>query len=414
MPVNLSRSRTPRQDEADRSAGSASAWLPSGACTSRSPTSRRRRSSPTPGTSASATTTPPRCTGTARPSSASGAMLQQHPRDEFVISTKVGRLLYPLAEVLAHPELDRDFQRLGSVTGIGGETSGEELNDWYYRGVPDVRPVYDYSYDAIMRSVESSLKRTGLAPPRHPVDPRPGHPLGAGHRRRLSGPRRTAEPGRRVGDRRRHEPVRDAHPVRAEGDFDAFMLAGRYTLLDQRALDDLLPVCVKKNIAIVIAGVMNSGLLANPTPESHFDYGPASEAQEWLDKALRIKAVCERNGVPLAGGRPPVRLCPSGRRHRGRRGADDRSPRRHHREDAGRDPRCSLGRPAGRGPAAPGGADAEARQGMRGRAHGRHRRLPPPLLGHHEGRLRLLLDDRRPGRHQGRAGSGASAAAGSA
>ena len=44
---------------------------------------------------------------------------------------------------------------------------------------------------------------------------------------------------------------------------------------------------------------MNSGLLANPTPESHFDYGPASEAQEWLDKALRIKAVCERNGVPL-------------------------------------------------------------------------------------------------------------------
>jgi len=84
-----------------------------------------------------------------------------------------------------------------------------------------------------------------------------------------------------------------------EGDFDAFMLAGRYTLLDQRALDDLLPVCMKKNIAIVIAGVMNSGLLANPTPESHFDYGPASEAQEWLDKALRIKAVCERNGVPL-------------------------------------------------------------------------------------------------------------------
>ena len=55
------------------------------------------------------------------------------------------------------------------------------------------------------------------APSRHPVDPRPRHPLGAGHRRRLPGPRRPAEPGRRVGDRRRHEPVRDAHPVRPRG-----------------------------------------------------------------------------------------------------------------------------------------------------------------------------------------------------
>jgi D-threo-aldose 1-dehydrogenase len=82
-----------------------------------------------------------------------------------------------------------------------------------------------------------------------------------------------------------------------EGDFDAFMCAGRYTLLDQPALTELLPMCVKKGIGIVIAGVMNSGLLANPTPESHFDYGPAPKV--WIDKALRIKAVCERNRVPL-------------------------------------------------------------------------------------------------------------------
>ena len=64
-------------------------------------------------------------------------------------------------------------------------------------------------------------------------------------------------------------------------------------------LRSFLPLCERKKIGIVIAGVMNSGLLANPTPESHFDYGPASEAREWLDKALKIKAVCERNKVNL-------------------------------------------------------------------------------------------------------------------
>jgi D-threo-aldose 1-dehydrogenase len=82
-----------------------------------------------------------------------------------------------------------------------------------------------------------------------------------------------------------------------EGDFDAFMCAGRYTLLDQSALSELFPTCVRKGIAIVIAGVMNSGLLANPGPESHFDYGPAPKA--WIDKALRLKAICEGQGVPL-------------------------------------------------------------------------------------------------------------------
>jgi D-threo-aldose 1-dehydrogenase len=228
-----------------------------------------------------------------------GRMLRQHPRDEFVVSTKVGRLLYPLAEVKAHPELDRDFQRLGSVTGIGGESGGEDLNDWYYRGVPDVRPVYDYSYDAIMRSVESSLKRTGL--PRLDIlwihDPDTHWEQAIGGAYPALADLRSQGVVSAIGAGMNQSEMLTRFAL--EGDFDAFMLAGRYTLLDQRALDDLLPVCLEKNIAIVIAGVMNSGLLANPTPESHFDYGPATEAQEWLDKALRIKAVCERNGVPL-------------------------------------------------------------------------------------------------------------------
>lgn len=228
-----------------------------------------------------------------------GRMLQQQGRDEFVISTKVGRLLYPLAEVLAHPEWDRDYQRLGSVTGIGGETGGEELNDWYYRGVPDVRPVYDYSYDGVMRSVESSLKRTGLSRLDilwiHDPDTHWEQAIGGAYPALAELRSQGVVSAIGAGMNQSEMLTRFA----LEGDFDAFMLAGRYTLLDQRALDDLLPVCLEKNIAIVIAGVMNSGLLANPTPESHFDYGPATEAQEWLDKALRLKAVCERNGVPL-------------------------------------------------------------------------------------------------------------------
>jgi D-threo-aldose 1-dehydrogenase len=227
-----------------------------------------------------------------------GRMLVGQPRDEFVISTKVGRLLYPLSEVLADPSLDRDWQRLGSVTGVGPDAApAEELNDWYYRGVPDVRPVYDYSYDGVMRSVEASLKRTGLDRLDilwiHDPDTHWEQAIGGAYpalaKLRSDGVVSAIGAGMNQAEML----ARFAR----EGDFDAFMLAGRYTLLDQPALQELLPLCVEKGIAIVIAGVMNSGLLANPGPDSHFDYGPAPAA--WIEKALRLKAVCERNGVPL-------------------------------------------------------------------------------------------------------------------
>lgn len=227
-----------------------------------------------------------------------GRMLTKRSRSEFVISTKVGRLLYPLGEVLAHPEWDRDWQRLGSVTGVGpDETPPEELNDWYYRGVPDFRPVYDYSYDGIMRSVEASLKRTGLDRLDilwiHDPDTHWEQAIGGAYPALAKLRSEGVVSAIGAGMNQAEMLARFAR----EGDFDAFMCAGRYTLLDQPALTELLPLCVQKGIAIVIAGVMNSGLLANPSPESHFDYGPAPK--EWIDKALGIKAVCERNGVPL-------------------------------------------------------------------------------------------------------------------
>jgi D-threo-aldose 1-dehydrogenase len=228
-----------------------------------------------------------------------GRLLQTKPRDQFVISTKVGRLLYPLEEVLANPSLDRDWQRLGSVTGVGGEEAApaEELNDWYYRGVPDVRPVYDYSYDGVMRSVESSLARTGLDRLDilwiHDPDNHWEQAIGGAFPALADLRSQGVVTAIGAGMNQAEMLTRFAR----EGDFDAFMCAGRYTLLDQPALDELLPVCVEKNIGIVIAGVMNSGLLANPGPDSHFDYAPAPKP--WIDKALRLKAVCERHGVPL-------------------------------------------------------------------------------------------------------------------
>jgi D-threo-aldose 1-dehydrogenase len=82
-----------------------------------------------------------------------------------------------------------------------------------------------------------------------------------------------------------------------EGDFDAVMCAGRYTLLDQVALEELFPACEAKGTVVVAAAVMNSGLLANPHPDAKFDYAPAPP--ELLRRAMTMQDLCERHGVPL-------------------------------------------------------------------------------------------------------------------
>jgi D-threo-aldose 1-dehydrogenase len=82
-----------------------------------------------------------------------------------------------------------------------------------------------------------------------------------------------------------------------EGDFDCFLLAGRYTLLDQIALKDLLPECIKRGIAIIAGGVYNSGILADPKPGAHYNYQTAPA--ELLERARRIRDVCARHDVPL-------------------------------------------------------------------------------------------------------------------
>ncbi|MDP8958311.1 MAG: aldo/keto reductase [Actinomycetota bacterium] len=212
-----------------------------------------------------------------------GRALAGRPRDTYALSTKVGRLLYPVDEVPAGADVDRQ------------EFQGEE--DFFYRGVPAVRVVFDYSYEGVMRSVEESLERLGIGrvdilyihDPDHHWEEAIGGAYPALHRLRSEG----AVGAIGAGMNQAEMLARFAR----EGDFDCFMLAGRYTLLDQSALGELLPLCLEKGIAIVLAGVMNSGILADPRPGSRFNYLPAGQA--WLERARRLEAVCRRHGVPL-------------------------------------------------------------------------------------------------------------------
>ncbi len=83
----------------------------------------------------------------------------------------------------------------------------------------------------------------------------------------------------------------------SETDTDVFLLANRYTLLDQSALTELLPRCLERGIAVFVGGVMNSGMLVDPRPDRPFVYGTAPA--EIVDRAMRLAAICERHGVPL-------------------------------------------------------------------------------------------------------------------
>src|SRR5699024_5663736 len=83
-----------------------------------------------------------------------------------------------------------------------------------------------------------------------------------------------------------------------ETDMDVVLLAGRYTLLDQAALDDLFPACLRQRTSVVVGGVFNSGILADPATQTHFDYKPAPLPIR--ARALQIEQVCADPAVPIA------------------------------------------------------------------------------------------------------------------
>lgn len=82
-----------------------------------------------------------------------------------------------------------------------------------------------------------------------------------------------------------------------EANFDCFLLAGRYTLLDREGATELLPLCVERGIAIIAGGVFNSGILADPRPGAKFNYQPAPAAL--VKRARELSAACVRHGVEL-------------------------------------------------------------------------------------------------------------------
>jgi D-threo-aldose 1-dehydrogenase len=200
-----------------------------------------------------------------------GAFLKTRPRDEYVLATKVGRLL----RVPAQP--------------------GRE--DAYYKGTPPERPVFDFSYDGVLRSFEESLERLAL----DRIDILHIHDADQHYAEALAGAYRAL-------DRLRGEGVIKAVGAgmnqsemltrfAREGRFDCFLLAGRYTLLEQRALDEFLPLCLERRIGVFIGGVYNSGILANPAGSAKFNYEDADP--KLIARAQQLENVCRRHGVSL-------------------------------------------------------------------------------------------------------------------
>ena len=187
-----------------------------------------------------------------------GDVLRTKPRDAFVVSTKVGRLLRP------------------DASGWAGA-------------------YFDFSGDAALRSLESSLERLGL----DRVDIALVHDPDDHYDEALAGAFRALER------------LRDEGVVRAvgvgmnrtellcrfarEADPDCFLVAGRYTVLDRSAENELLPVCEERGIAVIAGGVFNSGVLAGGDT---FDYETASAGV--VARVAELRATCARHGVPLA------------------------------------------------------------------------------------------------------------------
>ncbi|MFF7278051.1 aldo/keto reductase [Streptomyces griseorubiginosus] len=203
-----------------------------------------------------------------------GAALRDRPRDTYTVSTKVGRLLVP------DPEGDR----------------GDDLANGF--AVPAThRRVWDFSADGVSRSLEASLDRLGLdridVALLHDPDDHAEQALREAYPalERLRGEGVVGAVG--IGMNQSALPARFLR----ETDIDVVLLAGRYTLLDQDGLAELLPEAAARGRSVVIGGVFNSGLLTAPRPGATYDYAPAP--QPVLDRALRLLEVTERHGVPL-------------------------------------------------------------------------------------------------------------------
>jgi D-threo-aldose 1-dehydrogenase len=212
-----------------------------------------------------------------------GSVLHAHRRDDYVLSTKVGRLVYPADAVPAGADVDPQI--------LDGRVDGA------YGGVEDRRIVFDYGADAVRRSLEESLERLGLDRVDIALIHDPDDHWEAAIGEAFPALARLRDEGvvRAIGAGMNQAPM--LARFAREGDFDVFLCASRYTILDQSALDELIPACRERGASILVGGVMNTGLLADPRPGTRYDYGEAPP--EMIEQARRLAAICERHGVPL-------------------------------------------------------------------------------------------------------------------
>jgi D-threo-aldose 1-dehydrogenase len=200
-----------------------------------------------------------------------GAFLAQFPRDSYLLSTKVGRLL-----------VDTDDDTEGAFGFYG---AGKRHRIW------------DFSAEGVRRSLAQSLDRLGLDridialihDPDQMMDQAVGEAFPALAELRAEGAINAVGAGMNT--------VAPLARFVRETDVDTVMVAGRYTLLDRSAAAELLPACVDQGVSVIAAGVFNSGLLADPRPGATYDYVEAPAAL--LARARAIQQVCADHGVPL-------------------------------------------------------------------------------------------------------------------
>jgi D-threo-aldose 1-dehydrogenase len=222
-----------------------------------------------------------------------GAALRERPRDEYVLSTKAGRLMKPRTDRRAR-----------------------DPKDGWARPLP-FEPVYDYTRDGILRSFEDSLQRLGIAR----IDILLVHDIGV-----VTHGERNEHYWQQLsqGGFKALDELRASGAVRAVGlgvnegaailaamgefDIDCALLAGRYTLLEQATLDDLLPECERRGVSILLGGAFNSGILAqgvrhlrergaSSAGDLKFNYGEAPA--DVVERVARIEAVCDEHDIGL-------------------------------------------------------------------------------------------------------------------
>jgi len=213
-----------------------------------------------------------------------GDALRGYDADSYILSTKVGRILTPCAKA---------EDKYGFCSPMPFE------------------PTYDYSYDGVMRSFEHSMQRLGLSK----IDIIYMHDIGSlthgdAHERLF---KVAMEGGYKAMDELRSQGLVSAiglgvneyevcEQAMDHGHFDCFLLAGRYTLLEQKSLQTFLPRCVKENSSIVLGGPYNSGILATGVRREgvvpHYNYEPASA--EVIKIVACIEDICDEYQVPLA------------------------------------------------------------------------------------------------------------------